>query len=216
MKTSIQKKVAILDYGMGNLFSVKLACESVGISTHLTSDKNEIAKMDGLILPGVGAFADAMETLTKLDLLSPIRDFIHSKKPFMGICLGMQLLFTDSEEFGLTPGIGVLPGHVVRFLPKKNVKIRVPQVQWNQIHCPSDKKWQGSPLESLQNGSYMYFIHSYYVVPSRAEDILSQTEYEGTTYCSSVLSDNIFAVQFHPEKSATGGLSIYSKFQQSL
>ena len=200
----MSKKVAIIDYGMGNLFSVKLACEQVGLDSLITNNKAEILTADALILPGVGAFADAMNDLSKMDLVNTIKEFINSGKPFLGICLGMQLLMTESEEFGKHKGLDIIKGKVLKF---DNKKEKVPQVGWNKII--KNKDWENSLAENLSDGEYMYFVHSFYCQPEDEEIILSETDYAGETYCSSLKKDNIFACQFHPEKSGEKGLLIY-------
>ncbi len=208
-------KTIIIDYQLGNLFSVKNTCEVVGIEASISSNQKDIATADALILPGVGAFGDAMQHIHKLDLAVPIYDFVQSGKPIMGVCLGMQLLFTESEEFGNHKGLGIIDGYVKKFaLPNK--KIRVPQIGWNTIHKTEKNTWDNTPLANIPNNSYMYFVHSYYVVPEHQESILCLTNYEGIEYCSAVVKNNIFAFQFHPERSAKQGVEIYKQFQHLL
>lgn len=171
-------------------------------------------KSRGAILPGVGAFGDAMHNLEKLDLIGPIKEFIASGKPLMGICLGMQLLFSESEEFGINQGLNVIPGKVMKF-PAKNQEgeiVKIPQIGWNQIYEPTAEKWKNTPLQAIKNNEFMYFVHSYYAKPDRDESILSLTNYKGLEYCSSILHENVFATQFHPEKSAKEGMKIYSNW----
>ncbi len=207
-------KVVIIDYGMGNLFSVKLACEKVGLDVLISSDKAEILKASALILPGVGAFGDAMNNLKKLNLDSAIKEFIDSGKPFLGICLGMQLLMTQSEEFGVHDGLDIIKGKVVKI---SSLEDKVPQVGWNKIlKVSSSKDWQDTLLSGLSEGDYMYFVHSFYVLPSDKEVILSETNYAGLDYCSSLQSKNVFACQFHPEKSGEKGLIIYKNLVDLL
>jgi len=198
------KKVAIIDYGMGNLFSVKLACEKVGFDSLITNDKPEILQADALILPGVGAFGDAMNALKKMDLAETIKEFIKSGKPFLGICLGMQLLMSESEEFGMHKGLDIIKGKVVKFSNKNE---KVPQVGWNKIIKAKD--WGNGLLKNVLNNEYMYFVHSFYCQPVEKEIILSKTNYAKIDYCSSFQKENIFACQFHPEKSGEKGLIIY-------
>lgn len=217
MNTVNRIQVAIIDYGMGNLFSVKQCCTNVGFNSIITSDIPIIMKSDAVILPGVGAFGEAMRNLGKKDLISPLKEFIESGKPFMGICLGMQLLMSESEEFGNHKGLNIFKGVVVRFstIDKDNQKIKVPHVGWNHIFLPSfveNDYWNNSPLKFIKNGEFMYFVHSYYIVPSTAEVVLSVTKYGDMEYCSSILFRNVFACQFHPEKSATEGLKIYKNW----
>ena len=208
------KKVAIIDYNLGNLFSVYHACKSLGYEATITNKKEDLLTADYAILPGVGAFGDAMDTLNTLDLASPIKDYISSGKPFLGVCLGLQLLFTESEEFGDHKGLNIIEGLVKKFPPTdghENI-LKVPQIEWNQIFCADSEKWNISPLGSCKTGDYMYFVHSYYVVPNDKKVILSTTQYGGIEYCSSVIKNNVFACQFHPEKSGQHGLDIYKKF----
>ena len=214
-----KRTVAIIDYGLCNLFSVQHACEYVGLKPILTSDKSKIMVADAAILPGVGAFDDAMNNLRNLDLITPIKEFIKSGKPFMGICLGMQLLLSESEEFGNHKGLNIIEGSVAKFPAKNssNKKNNVPQIGWNQIFRPSFAKetyWNKSPLKNIKNGEFMYFVHSYYPIPVNTETVLSTTIYEETKFCSSIKWRNVFAFQFHPEKSQDLGLAILSNFME--
>ena len=207
------KKVAIIDYQLGNMFSVKQACLHLGYAASITSDKNELLNADYAILPGVGAFGDAMQNLKSLDLVEPIKDFVASGKPFMGVCLGLQLLFTESEEFGSFKGLNLIEGKVTKFPefdPAKN-KVKVPQIEWNQIYS-AQHPWQDSPLRNCKSGDYMYFVHSFYVKPESDQYNLSQTQYAGIKYCSSIKKKNLFACQFHPEKSGVHGIHIYKNW----
>lgn len=214
--------VAIIDYEMGNLFSVKQACESVGLQAFITSEKKEFLKADAAILPGVGAFGDAMETLNRLDMINPILDFVQSGRPFMGICLGMQLLMRESEEFGKYSGLDIVNGAVVKLpvkIDKDKTRSKVPQVGWNRVYEPlnaSKDFWSDSPLQGICDGEFMYFVHSFYCKLDNSDALLSYTRYSGTDYCSSILWKNIFACQFHPEKSSTQGLSIYKNWSLSI
>ena len=204
--------VAIVDYGLGNLFSVKHACEHVGIPAEITSDKKKILNANGVILPGVGAFGDAMQSLRKLDLVSVLKELASADKPFMGICLGLQLLMEESHEFGLHRGLGILKGNVIRFdSPREGRRaLKVPQIGWNQIH--SSHPWTETPLSGLKEGEFMYFVHSYVVQPDDRGVILSQSNYGSVEFCSSIHRGRLFACQFHPEKSGPAGLKIYENF----
>jgi glutamine amidotransferase len=208
--------VAIIDYGMGNLFSIQRACACIGLRGIITSDKKTIAGSSGLILPGVGAFPDAMRNLRDLDLVGIIKDQIGIGKPFLGICLGMQLLFTESEEFGVHEGLDVIKGMVTKFgSAVKNgdgVNFKVPQVGWNRIYF----KKKTDLLEGVEDGEYMYFVHSYYALNGDPEASLTTTRYENTEYGSSYLKDSVFATQFHPEKSGPPGLRIYRNWAQRV
>lgn len=208
-------KVAIIDYQLSNLFSVKHAFDYLGVESQITSDKNLIANSDAAIIPGVGAFGDAMKNLQNLGLTDLIKEFISSGRPFMGVCLGMQLLFSESEEFGIHKGLDIIPGKVKKFA-SKNKKIKVPQIGWNQIFVTNKSKWENSPLRNINSGEFMYFVHSYFVEPENKSVILSETTYENIKYCSSLLSGNVFATQFHPEKSGLEGIRIYKGWLRDL
>lgn len=200
-------KIAIIDYQLSNLFSVKHALDYLKIDSEITSDKSIISKSDGTILPGVGAFGDAMNNLHYLDLIGLIKEFISTNKPFMGVCLGMQLLFTESEEFGIHQGLNIVKGKVKKFSDSDR-PIKVPQIGWNQILKVNDN-WNNSALKNIKSGEFMYFVHSFFCLPDDKSVILSETIYENTKYCSSILKDNVFATQFHPEKSGKEGIKIY-------
>lgn len=204
--------VAIIDYGNSNLFSVEHACRKTGALPLITNLPEEILKADGVILPGVGAFNDAMKNLKSLKLIDPLHEVIKMGKPFMGICLGMQLLFTESEEFGFSQGLNVIEGSIKRFPNKiKNSKIRVPHISWNQLN-KVENNWVDTPLVDLSNGEFMYFVHSFYVPLNTKATILTETNYSGIRFCSSLIKNNIFACQFHPEKSGEAGLVIYKSW----
>jgi imidazole glycerol-phosphate synthase subunit HisH len=210
-----KNQIAIIDYEMGNLFSVKRACEQVDLYPLVTADAAVIMKSDAIILPGVGAFGDAMSNLKKLDLTTPIKEFIKSGRLFIGVCLGMQLLMSESEEFGCHKGLDIIKGTVVKFpiVGNEQRAIKVPQVGWNRIYRPlhaDDEFWQNSLFRGIPNDEYMYFVHSFYTEPEDPKVTLSFTNYEGVEYSSSIFLDNIFACQFHPEKSATAGMKIYA------
>lgn len=209
---------AIVDYGLGNLFSIDQACRHVGLDTIITASKEQIAAADALILPGVGAFGNAMEYLNQAELTPVIRSFIASGKPFMGICLGMQLLFSESEEFGIHKGLGLIKGKIVRFpvAGQDGHLLKVPQIQWNTIHQNNEASWNNSPLRGLPENTYMHFVHSYYAVPDNKQDIISYSTYGGIRYASAVMQDNIVAFQYHPEKSGEPGLKIYRNWADSI
>jgi glutamine amidotransferase len=196
--------IAILDYDMGNLRSVSKAIEHVGGECQITRDPDQVAKADKLILPGVGAFKDCMANLKSYGLIEPIKAFIAAGRPFLGICLGMQLLMDESEEGGRHEGLKILPGKVLRFSPEWDLK--VPHMGWNRL------KLQGKPrlLQGME-GDYVYFVHSYYVVPEKKKTIAASADY-GLEFAASLESDNIFATQFHPEKSQQVGLGLLKRF----
>ncbi len=219
--TSESKKptVAIIDYSLGNLYSVKQACSRAGMEAFITSSKQDILEAAAVILPGVGAFGDAMQNLHRFDLVGPLRDLVQAKKPFMGICLGVQLLMAESYEFGYHKGLNFIEGSVVRLdAPREGNRIlKVPQIGWNVIH-ENDKgknpgsSWKGTMLEGIPDGEYMYFVHSYIVQPQDPAVVLTKTKYGHIEFCSSLNQENIFACQFHPERSGVQGLKIYDNF----
>jgi len=210
-------KTAIVDYGLGNLYSVKHACAYVGLPAIITSSKQEILAADAVILPGVGAYGDAMSTLHRLDLVNVLRDIASSSTPLVGICLGVQLLMTESYEFGRHKGLGIIEGTVVRFSDPMNDSngFKVPQIGWNHIYSPGPHNaskqscWNNTLLEGVANGEHMYFVHSYIVQPQDSSVVLSTSRYGNVEFCSSIQYHNVFACQFHPERSGVEGLKIY-------
>jgi glutamine amidotransferase len=204
-------KIIIIDYNLGNLFSVQHACTSLGLDAKISQDPKEIKQAKAIILPGVGAFNEAMNNLKKLNLRTPIQDHVNEGKPFFGICLGLQLLFTESDEFGNSKGLNLIPGKVLKFPKEVNGnKLIVPQIGWNTITPTNNGNgFKNTPLEDLKDNEFAYFVHSYYVLPDNQADSLTNTDYEGHHYCSSIIKNNIFATQFHPEKSGIEGLKIY-------
>ncbi|TNF46044.1 imidazole glycerol phosphate synthase subunit HisH [bacterium] len=190
---------------MGNLRSVQKGLEIAGCRANVSSDPSEIESASGIVLPGVGAFRDCMANLTKARLVDPVLGAIENRKPFLGICLGMQLLLAVSEEFGVHEGLGVVPGRVVRFPHDKNLK--VPHMGWNRVHFSGS-----SPIfKEIPDASYFYFVHSYYAAPDSSEVVSGRTDY-GLRFCSAISTDNVFACQFHPEKSQRWGLKILENF----
>ena len=201
--------IAIIDYGMGNLRSVQKAFKAVGHHAVVTRDHAKIDGASHVVLPGVGAFGDCMANLTYYQLGDPIRRAVADGKPFLGICLGLQLLFTESEEFGSHQGLNILPGKVKR-IPRSGEStptFKIPHMGWNTISIQQP----GSLLEGIHSGSYVYFVHSYYVEPEDARMTCTVTEY-GIPFVSSIWKDNIFASQFHPEKSQHVGLQLFRNF----
>lgn len=210
----LKKKVVIIDYGHGNLYSINQACVHVGYSPIISSRAEDILSADSLILPGVGAFKVAMEELKGQALIEPIKEFVQKGNHLMGVCLGMQLLFDESEEFGNHLGLGFVKGKIKRF-PKtiNDLKVRIPHIGWNKLFLDNySENWDNSPLKDVTDHDFMYFIHSYYGQPADESNILSMTNYQELNFCSSVRKDNIFGFQFHPEKSSEKGLSIYKNF----
>ena len=197
--------IAIIDYQMGNLRSVQKAFEKVGATALVTSDPKEIRNAEKVVLPGVGAFCDAIGELRRRELVGPIRESIDAGKPFLGICLGLQLLFDVGYEDGRHEGLGVLRGEVVRFdVPPE---LKVPHMGWNAA-----KICRRAPmLEGVDDSTYFYFVHSYYVVPEDPGVVALEAEY-GKPFCAAVCKDNLFATQFHPEKSQADGLKLLRNF----
>ena len=193
--------IAIIDYGMGNLRSVQKGFERVGHHAEVTREASKIVAADGVVLPGVGAFNACMENLRRFGLIEPIGDVVRGKKPFLGICLGLQLLFSESEEFGIQKGLDLFPGKVMGF--HSNNGLKIPHMGWNQIQ----KKKESPFLEGISTGDSVYFVHSFYVVPQDNSAIATTTEY-GDAFVSSIATDHLFACQFHPEKSQELGLRI--------
>ncbi|SVD32598.1 uncharacterized protein METZ01_LOCUS385452, partial [marine metagenome] len=204
------KTVHIVDYGLGNLFSIKNACLKVGLTPIISSRADDFKQADIVILPGVGAFGDAMASLKSMDLVEPIKSVARSGKPLVGICLGMQLLMTESNEFGIHKGLDIIPGITSRLKTTSDFhgnRIKVPHIGWNRIVEPdnryneqrlentSETLWDNTPMDSIQEGEYMYFVHSYYVTPDDSSIILSNTTYGENTFCSALRMNNIFAVQ---------------------
>jgi len=213
-----KKRVAVVDYGLGNLFSVKQACLNAGLQAEVTTERKDLAAADAVILPGVGAFGDAMQALHKLDLIGPLRELADAGKYLMGVCLGMQLLLTESEEFGEHRGLDIIPGTVLRFPAMENErrKLKIPQMGWNRIYRPpletAGDPWGNSPLMELNEEPFFYFVHSYYANPETKEVVLAMSRYGDVEFCAGMRLGNIFAFQFHPERSGPQGLQIYNSF----
>ena len=198
--------IAIIDYDMGNVRSVSKALEKVGSEAVVTRDPLVIADASHIVLPGVGAFRDCMRNLEEYGLITPILKSIESGKPFLGICLGLQLLFEESDEFGVHKGLGVIKGRVVRF--KDAPGLKVPHMGWNEVTKAKDS----ALLEGIKDGEFFYFVHSYYAVPSDRSIDLTTTGY-GIDFTSSVEAGNVMACQFHPEKSQKAGVRGLKKFR---
>jgi glutamine amidotransferase len=195
--------IAIIDYGAGNLRSVVNAVSRLGYEARVTSNPAEVLKARAVILPGVGAAADTMANLQKSGLDGPIRLFIAEGQPFLGVCIGMQVLFSGTEEGGNHQCLGIIPGLVRRFAPG----LKVPHMGWNQLK----QKFAHPIFEGIADGADFYFVHSYYVEPEDKTLVAGETEY-GIPFCSLVIRDNLIATQFHPEKSGEVGLKVYDNF----
>lgn len=202
--------IAIIDYGMGNLRSVEKAFLKIGAKANVTAMPSDLDNAKALVLPGVGAFADCMRNLEERGLLQSMVSSIKKGKPYLGICLGLQILFEESEEFGLNKGLGIISGKVRRFSFKKE-GLKIPHMGWNSI-----KIIKKAPVfEDIPDESYFYFVHSYYVEPSDTSVISTITEY-GHPFVSSIWNDNIIAMQFHPEKSQALGLKVLKRFVEFI
>lgn len=199
--------IAIVNYGMGNLRSVQKAFEHVGATAAIVDSPKEIEKAERVVLPGVGAFGDAMQNLKMADLIAPIVKAISDGRPFLGICLGLQLMFSQSEEMGQHRGLDILPGTVNRF-PQGE---RVPQIGWNEVRIQRET----TLLEGVPDRSYFYFVHSFFVAPNQSDDAIGITDY-GIDYVSIAGNGRAFGVQFHPEKSQDVGLKILKNFAENV
>lgn len=199
-------KIGIIDYGGGNIKSIENAIVKVGGDPVLTNVREEILSCNKLILPGVGAFQTGMKNLKKKKLDVVIKEFVNTKKPFLGICLGMQMLFDESEEFGNYKGLGLING-VVKKIPTDK---RLPHIGWNEINPINH--WENTILENIKPNSKMYFVHTFAGYPEKEIDYLATTDYENIKICAAVNKENIYGTQFHPEKSSTIGLSILETF----
>ena len=199
--------IAIIDYGMGNLRSVQKGFEKVGFSAKIVTDSNEIVKASGVVLPGVGAFKDAMENLQASGMVEAIHEVVKKGTPFLGICLGLQLMFSESEEWGLHKGLDLVEGRV-RKIP---AGVKIPHMGWNAAEIVND-----SPIMAgIDSGSYFYFVHSYYVDPVDPKVTTCQTDYN-MKFTSIITKDNLFGIQFHPEKSSSIGLKILKNFGELI
>jgi glutamine amidotransferase len=204
-------KIVIIDYGMGNLRNVQKGFEQIGFETKVTRNKKEIERASAIVLPGVGAFKDCMENLEKFGLIEPLLRSVEEGKPYLGICLGLQILFSESEEFGSQKGLNLIKGKVVKFRPDPEHK--VPHMGWNTIE--KEKERENPFLQGIESGDFFYFVHSYYVIPEEPQWISTLTNY-GIPFVSSIWKENLFAIQFHPEKSQQKGLRILENFAKSI
>ncbi len=205
--------INIIDYEMGNLRSVEKAFERLGFAVRVSADPRDITTADKVVLPGVGAFRDCINNLRSGGFVEPLLEHIAAKKPLLGICVGMQMLFDVSEEFGQHQGLGLIPGKVVRFpsgMVEGGERLKVPHMGWNNISLK-----QQSPLfNGIDDGSFVYFVHSYYCAAENESDVAASCRYGDVEFCASLWRDNIMATQFHPEKSQTVGLNVFRNFAE--
>ncbi len=196
--------IRIINYKRGNLNNVLKAFINFGFDAEIIDNPDKVRSSDAVVLPGVGAFGDAIETMNSTGFSDAVREFIKSGKPFLGICLGLQLLFEESEEFGSNKGLGIVKGKVKRF---KNSDLKIPHIGWNQAELVKSSPY----FRGVESGAYFYFVHSYYVAPDDKNVILTSTRY-GEEFVSSIQFDNVIATQFHIEKSQENGLHIIQNF----
>jgi imidazole glycerol-phosphate synthase subunit HisH len=210
--------VTVVDYGVGNIFSVIKAIEYCGGKAHLTNKSDDILNASRLILPGVGAFSKGMKSLSELRLIEPLKAYGSSRKPLLGICLGMQMLFTSSSEFGLHDGLNIIPGKIMPIVPKNfdGTQLKVPHIGWSPL-CKNDQggSWEGTILRKVQPESNMYFVHSFSAISDDDKYCLAYTNYGNFKIAAVVAIGNVFGCQFHPEKSGQAGLDIIRSFLDS-
>ena len=209
----MRTKIAIIDYGRGNVQSIINALSKFDVDLVLTSDRETILNADGVVLPGVGAFRAAMDELKKRDLVDTIKTYVDTGKFFLGICLGMQLLFNKSDEFGETEGLGIIEGEVAHF--SNTVTGKLPHISWTQIEGTCSA-WRETIFKNIPENNSFYFVHSHVCIPQDAKHVLARTLYGGVQFCSSVRKGNVYGCQFHPEKSADSGLKVLNNFVELI
>ncbi len=205
-------RIAIIDYGLGNLLSVKRAVEASGAQANFVSNPNELSSYEKIILPGVGAFEDGMNGLKKINIIEALKKSVLNGTPTLGICLGMQMLFDSADEFGHHEGLSLIPGKVTKIpaLGKTNQTHKIPHIGWGRLQL---NEFSRNPLTSISNSDrYVYFVHSYQAIPKNNEHVLAVTDYDGLSITAAVHKDNLIGVQFHPEKSGPVGLNILKNF----
>jgi len=210
----IDKKIIIINYGINNLKSINMALQSLNYKTIITSDKRELTNADRIILPGVGSFKSGMKSLSKIKIIDQLYKSSLNNIPILGICLGMQLFMTESQEFGLNKGLNLISG-TVKKIPKINGNNyrKIPHIGWNKLNTDNiSNNWSNSILSNLSKNSYFYFVHSYSAYPDNNNEILSFTNYNNLNFVSSIMKNNIVGLQFHPEKSGKIGLNILKNF----
>ena len=210
--------IAVVDYGLGNIYSVRSACAVAGMDAQCTADPAVMATADAVILPGIGAFGNAMQAIRELSLVDAIRRVAADGRVLLGICLGMQLLMESSDEFGSHAGLGLIRGSVVRF-PDEAVdgsRLKVPHVGWTPIDAPVEGRWRAALFDGIPQSECMYFVHSHHVRPSSSALVLAESVYGGVSFCSAIGAGNVLGCQFHPERSGPAGLRIYHNLAAML
>lgn len=210
----MSKKVSIIDYGVGNLLNVVRAFEHCGALVEVATSANQIKNSNHLVLPGVGAFPDGMLELNKRDLITAILHHAKVGNPLFGICLGMQMLFDSSDEFGGKNGLGLINGQVIS-IPGEGVHgvaHKIPHIGWNELLSPPDRSWSATLLQNIEKEAAVYFVHSFMAMPESGEDLLSYCDYDGCQIAAVIQHENITGCQFHPEKSGEIGLNIIRNF----
>jgi glutamine amidotransferase len=208
-------KVTIIDYGVGNLLSVQRGLEKCGAHVTISSDPKIILSSERVVFPGVGAFPDGMNALKTLNLISVIKDFVLTERPLLAICLGMELLFDDSNEFSLTPGLSLIPGRVVPVpsLTPNGEQLKIPHIGWAELETTkTHPNWDKTMLSEIKPGESVYFVHSFMAVPKNEQNLLSTVSYGGNNLAAVVQKNNVTGCQFHPEKSGEVGLRILNRF----
>ncbi len=212
----MSRQVSLVDYGAGNLLNIRHALEHLGADVELVTQPEQIGAAKRLVLPGVGAFAKAMQQLEQQQMVTALQEFAASNRPFLGICLGMQLMLDESDEFGSTQGLGIIPGQV-KAIPATNTEgeqLNVPHISWSAIHPVSDSAWTGTHLEATPAGESFYFVHSLVAHPEQQTTVIAECHYGGHRLTAAIAAGNCFGCQFHPEKSAVAGLKIIERFLQ--
>lgn len=212
LEFNMSKKVAVLDYGIGNVRSQLNALNYIGVDAELTANRDTILNSDAVILPGVGAFKHGMENLNSHGLIPIIKNYIATGKPFLGICLGMQLLFEESDEFGYSEGLGLIKGKIKKLINEDIKGLKLPHIGWTSINPTNNRDWKNTLLNEIPIGTPYYFVHSYAANPSDINDSLATAQFGANSFCCAVQKNNIYGTQFHPEKSGEMGLMILKNF----
>ena len=209
----LSKKITIIDYGCGNILNLARAIKFIGYEVDITHDKNKIINSSYVILPGVGAFGNAMKQIEKYNLHNTILEYAKSNKPLLGICLGMQILLTVSYEFGVHKGLGLIEGKVIKISNEKNKEIKIPHMGWNEIYPNNNKKeWKNKILKNSSIGKSFYFVHSFVCITKDYDSTIAVCNYSGISIPAVIATGNVFGCQFHPEKSADNGLAVLKNF----